>query len=205
MKQDSYVEKINQLLGIEDSYQAPERLMEIVLGDERDDAYRSFLEAFDFDVEHDWFHQYFEDENAQRTKLKQDFTPDCLSRLVSALVGFDPYSIQYEPSAGTGGMAISRWDETRKKFSTFEYHPLIQWFVCEDKSDRAIPFLLFNLSIRGINANVLLIDSLTRRCKSAYLVINEKNDMFAFSDVVELPKSDECKSMFGISEWIEKW
>jgi hypothetical protein len=72
-------------------------------------------------------------------------------------------------------------------------------------SDRAIPFLLFNLSIRGCNANVLHIDSLGRRCKAAYLVENARNDMMGFSDVIELPHNDKCMEAFDIREWVSKW
>ena len=79
--------KINQLLGITDSYQAPDRLMKILLGDreEREDIFRKFLEVFDYDVNYDWFNEYFQDEHANRKKLKQDFTPTDVSNLITKL------------------------------------------------------------------------------------------------------------------------
>ena len=197
-------EKINAILGIDEPYKAPQRIMEVVTGDERDSVYNAFLEAHEYDVSHDWFHEYFEDENAERKKKKQDFTPSCLSKLASELVGYGS-GIVYEPSAGTGGMLIKRWDSERKRHHPFDYKPSFQWFVAEDMSDRAIPFLLLNLSIRGCNANVLHIDSLTRRCKAAYLVENVTDDMLAFSDVVELPKNRKREEAFDIKEWVDKW
>lgn len=197
-------EKINAILGIDEPYKAPQRIMEVVTGDERDSVYNAFLEAHEYDVSRDWFHEYFEDENAERKKKKQDFTPSCLSKLASELVGYGS-GIVYEPSAGTGGMLIKRWDSERKRHHPFDYKPSCQWFVAEDMSDRAIPFLLFNLSIRGCNANVLHIDSLTRRCKAAYLVENAADDMLAFSDVVELPRNRKCEEAFDIREWVDKW
>lgn len=200
----SNTEKINELLGIDEPYQAPRRVMEIVMGEERDAVYAAFLEAYGYDVSDDWFHEYFEDENAERKKKKQDFTPRCLSDLASVLVGGGD-GVVYEPSAGTGGMLVRRWDIQRRRHSPFDYRPSMQWFVAEDMSDRAIPFLLFNLSIRGCNANVLHIDSLTRRCKAAYLVENQADDMLAFSDVVELPRNRACEDAFGIREWVDKW
>ena len=197
-------ETINGILGIDESYKAPQRIMEIVTGDERNMVYNAFLDAFDCDVSYDWFHEYYEDENAERKKKKQDFTPECLSKLASELIGYGN-GILYEPSAGTGGMLIARWDMERKRHHPFDYRPSLQWFVAEDMSDRAIPFLLFNLSIRGCNANVLHIDSLTRRCKAAYLVENVRDDMLAFSDIVELPKNERCQRAFDIREWVDKW
>ena len=182
----------------------PSRIMDVVTGPERDAIYDAFLQAFDYDVSYDWFHRFYEDENAERKKNKQDFTPDCLSRLASELVGYGD-GIVYEPSAGTGGMLISRWDEERKRHHPFEYEPSMQWFVAEDMSDRAIPFLLFNLSIRGCNANVLHIDSIRRRCKAAYLIENARNDMMAYSDVIELPRNEKCAEYFEVREWVESW
>ena len=203
-KKPSATMKICSLLGIDEPYQAPERVLEVITCDHRDSIYSSFLDAYDFDVSYDWFHEFYEDENAERKKNKQDFTPSCLSRLASDLVGYGG-GIVYEPSAGTGGMIISRWDAERKRHHPFDYRPSMQWFIAEDMSDRAIPFLLFNLSIRGINANVLHIDSLARRCKSIWLVQNFRDDMLAFSDVIELPHNEKCMQSFDIREFVNRW
>lgn len=200
----SITEVICGLLGVDEPYQVPGRLMEVVTGNERDAVYDGFLTAFGYDVSYDWFHEFYEDENAERKKNKQDFTPACLGKLVSELVGYGN-GITYEPSAGTGGMLIQRWDLERKRHSPFDFKPSMQWFVAEDMSDRAVPFLLFNLSIRGCNANVLHIDSLRRRCKAAYLVENKRDDMLAFSDVIELPRNERCEKAFDIREWVDRW
>lgn len=200
----SATETICEILGVDEPYQVPQRIMDTVTGNERDGIYNAFLAAFGYDVTRDWFHEFYEDENAERKKNKQDFTPPCLSRLASDVVGYGA-GVTYEPSAGTGGMLISRWDAERKRHHPFEYRPSMQWFVAEDMSDRAIPFLLFNLSIRGINANVLHIDTLTRRCKAAYLLQNAADDMLAYSDVIELPRNDLCMEAFGIREWVDRW
>ena len=200
----SSTEVVCKILGVDEPYQVPARIMEVVVGTERDRVYDEFLMAFGYDVSRDWFHEFYEDENAERKKNKQDFTPPCLSRLVSDIVGYGD-GVIYEPSAGTGGMIIARWDKKRRLYHPFDYRPSMQWFVAEDMSDRAIPFLLFNLSIRGINANVLHIDSLTRRCKEAYLVENVRNDMLMFSDVMMLPHNERCMEAFDIREWVTKW
>lgn len=200
----SATEVICGILGVDEPYQVPARIMEVVTGKERDSVYDAFLTAYNYDVTHDWFHEFYEDENAERKKNKQDFTPTTLCRLTSDLVGYGD-GVVYEPSAGTGGMLISRWDAERKRHHPFDYKPSMQWFVAEDMSDRAIPFLLFNLSIRGCNANVLHIDSLTRRCKAVYLVENARNDMMAYSDVIELPHNERCMDAFDIREWVDRW
>ena len=53
---------INDILNINDSYKAPQRIMDILYGDieERNKIFMEFLEAFDKDVDYDWFHEYFQ-------------------------------------------------------------------------------------------------------------------------------------------------
>ena len=82
---------INGMLSITDSYQAPERIMNLLFGEEKEriKVFKDFLDYFKCDVSYDWFHEYFEDEHADRKNNKQDFTPKCLSTLVSKLLGSD--------------------------------------------------------------------------------------------------------------------
>ena len=65
-----------------------------------------FLEAFDYDLSYEWFYNYFQDEHADRKNNKQDFTPVCVSNLISEMlnckVSKDDYTIISEPAAGTG-------------------------------------------------------------------------------------------------------
>lgn len=77
--------EINRILSINDSYQAPEKIMKFILenGDEKRKVFSEMSELFRFDFSFDWFHQYFEDEHADRKNNKQDFTPECISKLVS--------------------------------------------------------------------------------------------------------------------------
>ena len=84
---------INGMLSITDSYQAPERIMNLLFGEEKEriKVFKDFLDYFKCDVSYDWFHEYFEDEHADRKNNKQDFTPKCLSTLVSKLLGSDAF------------------------------------------------------------------------------------------------------------------
>lgn len=175
---------INKILGITDSYQAPERIMSILLGDEsvRVQVFKDFLDYFKYDVSYDWFHEYFEDEHADRKNNKQDFTPKCLSILVSKLLGSDT-GITYEPTAGTGGMLISNWNTHRESISFFDYKPNDHLIVCGELSDKTVPFLLLNLSIRGISGIVFHGDTLRNEYKAAYILTNKFNSPCDFSTV----------------------
>jgi type I restriction-modification system DNA methylase subunit len=183
------LEAINSILGIGESYQAPERIMTILSGDkaERVRIFHALLDRFDCDMSYDWFHEYFEDEHADRKNRKQDFTPNSISRLISELLGGDT-GITYEPAAGTGGMLIVNWHRHRSKTSLFDYRPNDHLVACHELSDRAVPFLLLNLAIRGISGIVFHGDTLRTGCKAVYVLTNEYNSPTDFSTVTKLNK-----------------
>jgi len=198
--------KINNLLGIKESYKAPDRLMEILYMDktERDKYFMDFLNAFDKDVTYDWFHDYFQDEHADRKNQKQDFTPQSVSSLLSQMVGTEG-STYYEPAAGTGGILIERWNQDRMKHSPFDYEPRDYYYTAEELSDRAIPFLLFNMLIRGMNGNVVQCDVLTRESTGAFFIQNDANDFMGFSSLNLLPYNEDTETEFNIKFVDEKY
>ena len=83
--------RINKILGIDESYKAPERVLEIVLGEKEkyEPVYMQFLELFKYNVDFDWFHEYFQEEHADRKTKKQDFTPKSVANVLARLVGND--------------------------------------------------------------------------------------------------------------------
>ncbi|GBD74087.1 hypothetical protein TEHN7126_2342 [Tetragenococcus halophilus subsp. halophilus] len=155
-------ERINELLGITESYQAPQVMLDYMLDDKkREELFQQFLKE-ETDLTYEWFHNYFEEEHADRKKKKQDFTPDQVSKLCAMLIGdSDNY---FEAAAGTGGMLIQAWNVNSDRC-----------FIVEELSERSIPFLLFNMSIRGINGIVRHGDSLKQEFKTGYELINNGN------------------------------
>ena len=80
-------EFINKTLGIEESYQMPERLMKIMDNKKRrEELFDAFLSE-EQDLSYDWFTDYYQTEHGDRDKLKQDFTPKCISQIVSGMNG----------------------------------------------------------------------------------------------------------------------
>lgn len=185
----------NKLFGVNDSYQAPKKIMDILYDKEkRDKLFMELLEEHDYNVGFDWFHKYFEDEHADRKKKKQDFTPECVADLLSKLVMSNDNNSDgnyYEVAVGTGGIMIKHWDNFRRTFSPFDYKPQYHFAFVEELSDRAIPFLLMNMMIRGMNGIVLHCDSLSRKCKNAYFICNTKNDHFQFSGISNIPHTEQ--------------
>lgn len=197
---------INDLLGIKDSYQAPQRIMDILYSgiEDRNKVFMNFLEAFDKDVTYDWFHDYFQDEHADRKKHKQDFTPQSISKLLGEIVGSEG-NTYYEPAAGTGGILIERWNQDRMKHTPFDYEPRDYYYTAEELSDRTIPFLLFNMLIRGMNGNVVQCDVLTRESTGAFFIQNDTNDFMGFSSLNLLPYNEDTATELNINFIEEKY
>lgn len=182
-------ETINKLLGITESYQAPQAMLEKMLDNK--ERIKLFTEFYPHERElnYEWFQGYFENEHADRKEKKQDFTPNDLSYLMTELAGKS--NSYFEATAGTGGIMIKYWNEN-KHVNT--------WYHVEELSDRAIPFLIFNMSIRGMNGVVLQGDSLTREIKDVYFI---RNMNFAgFSEVIKMPRTGILKDHLNIKKWI---
>lgn len=158
------IDSINTLIGVDESYKASDVLFKQLMDtDQRLALFQSFL-AKESDLSFDWFTDYFQEEHSDRKKNKQDFTPDGVVELVNCLLGTSHFNADI--CAGTGGLTIKRWTT----------NPTAH-FYCEEYSDRAMPFLLFNLAIRNVDAVVFHGDSLTRKAKAFYRI--EPGQQFA--------------------------
>lgn len=203
------VKTVNAILGIDESFKAPERMMELMLDDQkRPKIFKKFLQV-STDMSFDWFHEYFEDEQAERKSKKQDFTPKSVAEVLTRLAQSKDDRAYYEPTAGTGGILITRWWQdclndpaalsgVSKKvinqnpgISFFTYDPRRYWYQAEELSERAIPFLIFNMAIRGMNGVAIQCDSLERKAKDAYFIRNNTSNCLAFSEVIKLPHTDD--------------
>lgn len=190
---------IHELLGIDEVFKAPNKLMEILFNkSDREELFKQFLEH-ERDMSYEWFMQYFEEEQADRKNKKQDFTPQALSNMLSKIVGGNSY---FEVAAGTGSIMIQAWQEHRLNESPFTYKPSNYWYHVEELSDRAIPFLLFNMLIRGMNGIVVHGDALTREIKNVYFIQNTKDDYMKFSDLNVMPRNELAEKEFNVRKWI---
>lgn len=70
--------QINEILGITESFQLHGALKGILFDkDKRLKIFKRFLEI-ENNLDYDWFTNYFQEEQANRSNLKQDYTPHCL-------------------------------------------------------------------------------------------------------------------------------
>lgn len=192
-------EQFNQILGIDDSYKAPDALMKVMLDKEkREQMFRDFLEL-EKDMSYEWFQSYYESEQAQRKDKKQDFTPMAVAQLVSKLTNEDNPETFVDTTAGNGGMLIKSWINNTNPFS----NPSQYWFVAQELSDRSIPFLIFNFAIRGWNGLIYHGDSLEGKYKNIFFIQNPNDDWLGFSEISVVSRniSAEDKEWLGIKEY----
>lgn len=191
---------INSLLGINESYQAPQKMLDKMLNEQKkNDLFDSFLEH-ETKMDYEWFQSYFEDEHSDRKVKKQDFTPTSVSELLTRLSG--PSNTYFESTAGTGGIMIQHWQNIRQTSFPTLADPRSYWYQVEELSDRAIPFLIFNMAIRGMNGVVLHGDSLTRQFKDVYFIRNDTDDFLAYGEVVKMPHTNLLKKELNILGWV---
>lgn len=192
---------VNELIGVKESFQAPTKMKQIILDrEQREKLFRKFLEL-ENDLSYDWFRVYFEQDQANKKQLHQDFTPQSVTEVLAKLGSTD--GSYFEPAAGTGGMVIANWWRGCCKQLPWDYKPNDHFYMLEELGDAALPFLLFNLAIRGMNAAVFHGDSLSRECKQIYFVQNDHNDPLRFSSINVMPHSDTVKREFKVSAWTE--
>lgn len=178
-------DELLNILNIDDLRYAPEKIMEILNSPERDAFYLKLLHLNEFDMSFDWFQSVYEEEYSERKKKKQDFTPSCLGILCSELTGAKEGTLM-EPTAGNGSMIISDWWNKAKKQMVWDYKPSKHKVECWELSDRSIPILLLNLSIRGICGIVHHGDVLERTDKACYELRNPKDDSLCFSQIIKV-------------------
>lgn len=194
---------INKLIRVEDTYQAPEALMKIIFDKEkREELFRAFIQL-ESNLAVDSFSQYYEEEHSETEKHAQMFSPPAIADLLSKLVGGDTTGegFTFDVASGTGGLTIAKWAEDSKKPL---YNPSNNLYHCEEISDRAMPFLLMNLLMRGMNATVVHGDTLSRKIKQVYFIQNEKDEFLSFSSLNVMPHSETVEKFFDVREWLEE-
>ena len=120
-------------------------------------------------------HQFY---NADREEKKQDFTPKSLAKLLAQLVSNKNEKWCCDYCAGSGALTIQKWAEN---------HNIKFW--CEELDENVIPLLLFNLSVRNIEAYVLHKNILSGEIFTAYeLQKGERYSKIKIINSTELPK-----------------
>ncbi|WP_129045024.1 N-6 DNA methylase [Companilactobacillus metriopterae] len=186
------------LFGIENEfYKMPDKLKNILFDKQtREDFFRKFLEE-DSDLSKDQFHELFMSEMANRKKKKQDFTPDSVAQVLNKLSEFEDDNY-FELAAGSGGLAIAHWWQECQKEFPWEYRPSEHFHYLEELDELATLILIFNMSIRGMNAVIVMGDSLDKTASNVFLIQNYLDDPMGFSDVNIVPCNELVEQTLDI-------
>lgn len=171
------------MLGVRESFQAPSKLMTILHDDKRRSELIAQYRAEYPDLTRDHFREYFMGSQSDRKGDKQDYTPDSIGDIIYGIVG--PRMRVLDIAGGIGGLTIHQWAGSQSGS-----------FVVEEISSASLPFLLFNLLVRHIDAIVVHGDSLERVAKSIYQVDGES--------LAELPKTPETLEKFALRGWVDE-
>lgn len=123
--------------------------------DER--TFDRFCELVEGDLTEDWMQKIYQYYLADRKEKMQDYTPKCLAQFLAMLAG-DAEEI-VDLCAGSGALIIQRWNRNRnQKFRVYEL------------DENVIPFLIFNLAVRNIEALVNVGDVLQGEITEVYAI-----------------------------------
>lgn len=147
-------EQINELFGIKESFELPTVLLDTILNNDKRIQLVEKFKSMGFDADKDILRDYFQLQNSDRKNFKQDYTPDSICELMSAIVPSSKRIL--DVCGGTGSLTIALRQDAN--------------YQIEELSSMSIPVLLFNLSIRQIRANVIQKDVLTKEIKKIYKV-----------------------------------
>src|SRR5574344_305463 len=172
-------EKINEILKINESYEMPEAMMNMLLSQDKDKILSQIANNYDFSK--DDFRDYFQTEHGDRKKYKQDYTPDCICTLLSKLI--QNKQTFTDVCSGTGALSISMINSETKEIS------------CEELSGRAIPVLICNLALRNVNAIVKQKNIITDKVDNIFVLSHGEK----FSNITKSDKEPEEKSNLFIS------
>lgn len=176
---------------------------------ERKEFYDKLLEV-NCKLSEDTFKPYFELYAAERKSNQQDYTPDSVAKLLAVLTRSDPVTLEtskyagYDATAGTGSLLIQKWNDDRIQESPWSYAPHRYTYRADEMADNAIPYLIHNFALRGMNAIIVHRDVLTGKSKQVYFIQNSNDDFMAYSDINVMPHTKDCMEEFDITEWIQE-
>lgn len=136
------------ILQISEAYRIPDGIMKMLMANEAEIFIRDVKENAEHDIR-----DVFQNEQGDRKKLKQDFTPDCICKMVAKLM---KTGNMLDMCAGTGALSKAAVAENGGSIEGQEY------------SERAIPFALLDACINGIEGYISRADCLRGTVAETY-------------------------------------
>lgn len=161
-------ERTMRLFNVENISDLKEELYKSVIQNDIN-KFRKFKEMVNDDLSIDWLQKIFQYYEADRKEKKQDYTPVSIAKFVGKL---SKNQNIIDMCAGSGSLTIQKWNLDHDcKFKLYEF------------DENVIPYLLFNLAIRNIEASVFQMDVLSQEILKKYRII--KGQEFSSIEVVK--------------------
>lgn len=169
-------EFLKEILECREVSEIPEKLLNILLDENSREHILQLINEKKDDKVIDVFRDMFQEEQSNRKELKQDYTPDGLSRLLAELSGNTKNLA--DVCAGTGSLIVA----------FLKTHPEVDFVRCEEFSAQPIPFLLANLALMNIDGEVVHGDSLAQEVFKVYKLKRSKN--FSEIQITDIPNNE---------------
>lgn len=183
-------EELHKIFKVKEAFKLPDRIMSILFDEQEKAKVFQQLEELNEDIETDFLREYFQNEQGDRQALKQDFTPASIGEIIAQIT--PEAETVADICAGTGGLSIEKWKHNKDAE-----------FYFEEVSERTVPFLLLNLSIRGINATVKQGDSLENTTDVIYKLT--RNGKYSDIEKVESIEDKKYKLIISNPPYSLKW
>lgn len=153
-------ENVKKIFQINCIHDLSKKLKEIVINN--DQKYYIDFKNLVKDLSEDWLQKIFQYNEADRIEKKQDYTPKNLAKLISKLTKVEDETC-IDLCCGSGALTIQKWNICKDTK-----------FICKELDENVIPFLLFNLAIRNIEAEVIRCDIINNKEYEKYKVTKGK-------------------------------
>lgn len=150
-------EKIHELFGVKEPHELPAAMMEVINDSTKLSVICSNYKKMFPNTKHDYLRDYFQENQADRSNLMQDYTPESICQIVAEITG--NRQLIADLCSGTGSLTLEAWSR----------NPDAE-FICYELSSAAVPFLCFNLAVRSISAWVVHGDLLTEDVQAVYRI-----------------------------------
>lgn len=190
MELKELTEKVNKIFDVSSTAELSDKLHSICLNNETE-YFDSFVNLVK-DLSVDWLQKIFQYYEADRKEKMQDYTPISLAKFVGRLTRHTDEKTVYDLCAGSGALTIQKWDQNND----------LQ-FVCYEFDKNVIPFLLFNLAVRNIEATVINGDALQDNVFKTYSI--HKSNKYSAVSEIEKSNKIECNSCISNPPYNMKW
>ncbi len=152
-------DKILKLFNIEKVEELKEKLFEVTMDKNNPKIFKEYLKIIKGHEDTDWIQAIYEHYLSDREEKSQDYTPICLSKLCSSLTRRVGSETVYDMCSGSGSLTLQKYEQNHNAN-----------FILHELDPNVLPFCLFNLCLKNIDAVVVLGDTLKCENKEAYRI-----------------------------------